>query len=232
VADALDFSIWKSKLQLAANPGGAVNSQVVLLAIRTHEEEEESAMRKCAITAVALLATASMSMGGMASLSFGPTELFSGTVAEIPVWATGDSEVECMGLGLEVRAPLEIVSVIATDPGFYFYPSDDKGVFWIDRQVATCDVFNPNPAVVDLPPLSATPALMAMVRVYVPADTPAGVYSISTVVSAWGYASVLSYDGVLLDVTQAQMFMPLDTPEPATVLLLLGVLPFVRRRLR
>lgn len=222
----------QEQVQCAADDGGAANLQVVPFAIRIPEEEEESAMRKCAITAVALLATASMSMGGMASFSFEPTELLSGTVVEIPVWATGDAEADAMTLAVEVQAPLEILCITATGAGFYFYPSNDGGVSWIESQTATFDVVNPSRDI-HLPPLSATPSLMAMVRVYTPVGTPFGAYSISTVIGAYGgYASALAYGGTALDVTQAQMFMPLDTPEPATVLLLLGVLPFVRRRFR
>lgn len=189
-------------------------------------------MKRLLIGIVALLATAAMATAGTAVFDFGPASGDPGTTVVVPLYATGDTEVDALSLALEVQAPLQIAGISALQSGMLLGTSNDGGSTYIDASglAMTFDAFNASTTVHNAA-LSATPMVVANISVVIPASAPKNaVYSISTVSALFGdYASSMSFGGNGLEVTQ-DVGQVVVTPEPMTAVLLLGVLPLLRRR--
>ncbi|HOJ74631.1 MAG TPA: hypothetical protein PLV57_07185 [Phycisphaerae bacterium] len=189
------------------------------------------------IGAIAVLLMANLASAAFVTLSWGPAvaEIGDGSAdvqVTVPLYATGDSIVDAMSLGLQVQAPLAFVGIDALKPGMLLGESNDGGVPYIEAQNMSFDAFNPS-TTVDNPPLTDSPMLVANFLVNVPAGTSVGDYRISTVAYAWGdYASGMAAPGgALLTVNQAENgVISVIVPEPATALLGLLGLPLLRRR--
>lgn len=194
-------------------------------------------MSKGIVGIVAVLATAGMAMGFSAAFDFGdvaPVDMLGGAqTITVPLWATGDSEVDALSLALEVQTPLQITGITALQSGMLLGTSNDGGSSYIDASglAMTFDAFNASTTVHN-PALSSTPMLVGNISVLVPAGTAVGEYTISTVSPLFGdYASTMSYGGAGLAVTQdTGKISVILTPEPMTALLGLLGLPMLRRR--
>jgi len=192
--------------------------------------------KKHVMSVAALLAMAGMAMGATATLSWGPAVADIGdgsadVVVSVPLYATGDSIVDAIALGLEVQAPLSFLGIEALKPGMLLGEINDGGVAYVDGVNLQFDAFNPS-TTVNNPPLTDVPMLVANLSVNVPAGTPLGDYWISTVAYTWGdYASgMATLGGALFTVNQDEHGVISVVPEPATALLLIGALPLIRRR--
>lgn len=188
-------------------------------------------MKKLLIGMVALLAMTGMAVAGNAAFDFGAAAGDPGTTIVVPLWARGNTEVDAMALGLEVQAPLQITGFQALQAGMLLGTNNDGGVLYIDPSgiAMTFDAANPSTTIHN-PALSANPMLVGNISVFVPAGTAKTSYSISTVSPYFGdYASGMAFAGAGVDVTQ-KIGQIVVTPEPMTALLLLGVLPLLRRR--
>lgn len=177
-------------------------------------------MKKLVVSVLALLSMASFAMGIGFQLP-ASTNATAGTEVVIPVSANSQGALQGVNLYLEVGAPLEITAV-----------SFDAGTIWAGNHNPP----SPYDLMGNLAAAStttgtgtvATPGVVALVTVKVPVGV-SGPFMIRTEIPDYSVVSEFVGTGVATT-GQGSGMINVVVPEPATALLLVGVLPLIRRR--
>jgi len=181
-------------------------------------KKEERSMKKLFFSVMALLATSGMVMGASFAVP-AVTEALPDTVIEVPISVEGEAALEGINLYLEVGLPLEILAV-SFDAGTIFDGNNTgKSPYDLMGNMAAASTTTQSGSV-------ATPGVVAIMSVAVPAETPEADYVVRTYIPDYGVGSDLAgeaFDGQGEGVIRV-------IPEPATALLLIGAIPFLRRR--
>lgn len=191
-------------------------------------------MKKLLVSVVSLLVFTGMTMG--ASFAFPDvTNAAADSTVVIPLSAIGQTvPIQGMNLRLEVAAPLEIVGLdllggtifASTNNGQYIdvFPTGSQvpsAQYALGEVTTNAEVTVPG-ATKGYVPASG---LLANVTIRVPAGTADGDYFLRTEIPDFGMSS-----NFLLVEPEQQGVGTIHVPEPMTALLLLGALPFLRRR--
>jgi hypothetical protein len=179
-------------------------------------------MKKLLVGLVAILAMGSMAAGQGFVGPVGPVVLAPGVPQEITIGTTVDGAVQGMNLYMLVGAPVQITNVkIDNEAGLLFFGNTTGANIDIVSvpHEAYCSVTT-NTGTVTLDGIKAA----ARVTVLLP---------VGEVIPDGGVILTTDYPGAASDwggIPATQQANVLLTPEPASLLLLLGALPLLRRR--
>lgn len=177
-------------------------------------------MKKLLVSMIAVLATTGLVMGASFSLP-AVTDALPGTSIQVPISAAGQAALQGVNLYLEVALPLEIAAVTFDGATVFHGNNNGASPYDILGNMAAASTTTASGTV-------ATPGVVALMTVNVPAGTAEGSYFVRTFIPDLGVGSDFVGAGVTTD-GQAEGVIRV-IPEPATALLLLGALSFLRRR--
>ena len=180
-------------------------------------------------------ASFTLTSGGNSAITIDPNDSF---VVDVAIVMDGTTTTNCQGfdMALIVTDGNDLFKQTSQSIAIkYFGPtSDDKSLFTVNPLLKTAALAGQNLGGTytysAYPGWSASPLAITAVTVQAQASAVAGTYTVSLDGPGAASLNILDQTGAFAVVGAAPTLSVTITPEPASMLLLVGALPFLRRR--